>query len=101
MDSMNLKIFKAQSGMLSAKLVKQDGATIHLHSLVKPEEEWKYFDGLQVWGDRLVLLGTGLGYHLSGIVKKIPHGCRVMLIDYYEELLKNCKKEFFSEIQTV
>ena len=39
MDSMNLKIFKAQSGMLSAKLVKQDGATIHLHSLVKPEEE--------------------------------------------------------------
>ena len=101
MDSMNLKIFKAQSGMLSAKLVKQDGATIHLHSLVKPEEEWKYFDGLQVWGDRLVLLGTGLGYHLPGIVKKIPHGCRVMLIDYYEELLKNCKKEFFSEIQTV
>jgi CO dehydrogenase/acetyl-CoA synthase epsilon subunit len=95
MDGLNLKIFKAGSGMLSAMLEKPDGATIHLHSLVRPEEEWKYFDGLQVWGDRLVLLGTGLGYHLSGIVKKIPHGCRVMPSTITKNYLMSVKKSFF------
>lgn len=101
MNQYELELFEAQSGRLSAKLLREDGLTLHLHSLVKPEDEWMYFEETDIWGDRLIFAGTGIGYHLSGIREKIPSDSRVLLIDFYEQLVQICKKEFFPETDTV
>ena len=54
MDRMNLKIFKAVGNAQRAG--KQDGATIHLHSLVKPERSGNILMAFRS-GRQLVLLG--------------------------------------------
>lgn len=88
-------LFTAQSGALTAKLEDENGCTIHIHSLVKPELESQYFDDLNLWGDRIILLGTGLGYHLQKLKEKITSNCKIIVIEFYEELAEICVKEIF------
>ena len=54
------QLFTAQTGESSARLEDENGNTIHLHSLVDPRLESRYFQDLNIWGDRIILLGTGL-----------------------------------------
>lgn len=92
---MDLKIFTAQSGYITARVEDKNGTTIHLHSMVKPEDESEYFEEIELWGDRIILLGTGLGYHLSKIKGKIPQTSKIILIEYYKELALICKQMLF------
>lgn len=89
---MNYKcqIFTAQSGALSARVEDENGSTIHFHSLVEPQLENDYFEDLSIWGDRIILLGTGLGYHLSGLLLRIPDQSKIIVIEYYKELAEIC-----------
>ena len=90
-----LKLFHAQSGALSARLEHDNGKMIHLHSTVKPEDEGRYYEELNIWGDRIIFLGSGLGYHIEAIVGRIPPGSSVILIDFYDELVRLCKEKYF------
>ena len=92
-----LKLFHAQSGALSARLEHDNGNMIHLHSTVKPEDEGRYYEELNIWGDRIIFLGSGLGYHIEGIAGRIPPGSSVILIDFYDELVRLCKEKYFPD----
>ncbi len=83
-----LELFTAQSGFLSARLISDDGKVIHLHSIVKPENETCFFDSLTIWGDKIILLGTGLGYHIYNLLCSCQKD--VLVIDYYQECVDKC-----------
>ncbi len=93
-----LNLFKTQSGYFSAKLVRDDGQVIHLHSIVKPEDESAYFSQLPVWGEKIVLLGVGLGYHLRDLNSYFKE---ILMIDYYQECIDFCKKELFADKSSI
>jgi spore maturation protein CgeB len=91
------QLFTAQTGESSARLEDENGNTIHLHSLVDPRLESRYFQDLNIWGDRIILLGTGLGYHVSQLLHRIPSDSQIIVIEYYQELAEICIKERFSK----
>jgi spore maturation protein CgeB len=94
-----LHLFQAQSGFISAKLIHEDGHILHLHSLVKPEEESNYFNSIPIWGEKIILLGTGLGYHLGNL--RSMHNKEVLIVDYYQECVEFCKSEMLNKIKNV
>jgi spore maturation protein CgeB len=89
-DPFKLILFPAQSGALSARLEREDGTAIHLHSLVDPEKEAVYFSDLRFWGDRVILAGCGLGYHLKRAVEQATDAARILILEYYDELSSRC-----------
>ncbi len=97
MKNYSCNLFTAQSGEMSARLEDEDGCTIHLHSLVDPKLESRYFKDLSIWGDRIILLGTGLGYHVSQLRKRIPAERKIIVIEYYPQLAEFCIRELFDE----
>jgi spore maturation protein CgeB len=90
MNNSTLVLFDSQSGALSAKVEYSYGATIHLHSLVDPESECAYFSDLTIWGDVLVLEGTGLGYHLVNALSVIRPEVSIVLLEYYNRCADIC-----------
>lgn len=99
MQKSTLQLFEAQSGYLSAKVKTETGSTFHLHSLVRPEEECRHFETIDIWGDVVILMGTGLGYHLVNILPKIPLSSRIIVVDYYKELTTLFEKNFLSDLK--
>ncbi|MBN1307089.1 MAG: glycosyltransferase [Chitinispirillaceae bacterium] len=93
-DPFKLTYFTAHSGALSVRLDKEDGTSLHLHSLVDPEKETDYFADLQLWGDRIVLAGCGLGYHLQRALTSVRCDAAMLLVDYYEELAHRTLESF-------
>ncbi|MBN1757067.1 MAG: glycosyltransferase [Chitinispirillaceae bacterium] len=98
-DPYTLVLFTAQSGALSARLDHDDGSILHLHSLVDPENETVCFSDLQFWGDRILLSGCGLGYHLKRAIGSIISETRILLAEYYDELAERCLELFPPEIR--
>ncbi|NLE01069.1 MAG: glycosyltransferase [Fibrobacter sp.] len=97
MKQYELIFFSAQSGIQSALLQKvDDNSTIHLHSIVDPEHEADFFQDLDLWGDRIIFLGTGMGYHLTKLVLKAPPDAKFLFIDYFEDLVRICAEKFKS-----
>jgi spore maturation protein CgeB len=93
--SEKLELFVAKSGTLSAR-INRNGSMLHLHSSVKPEDEAKYFDRIDFWGDLIVFLGTGLGYHVRPYLNAIPPNARILLVDYYPRCVEHCRGELFN-----
>lgn len=85
-DPYTLTLFTAQSGALSARLDHSDGTSLHLHSLVAPEKEADYFSNLRCWGDRIILLGCALGYHILHLLESAPETTSFLMVEYYKEL---------------
>ena len=98
-DPYTLVLFTAQSGAPSARLDHDDGSLLHLHSLVDPEKEARYFSDLRFWGDRIVLSGCGLGYHLKTALESVKSGTRLLLVEYYEELAVRCLEQFPADLR--
>lgn len=98
-DPYTLVLFTAQSGALSARLEHDDGSLLHLHSIVAPEKETRYFSDLCFWGDRIVLSGCGLGYHLKRALESVQRGTRVLLVEYYKELAVRCLEQFPANVR--
>ena len=94
-----LQLFTAQSGFTSAKLISKDDQILHLHSIVQPENESNYFNSISIWGDKVLLLGTGLGYHLGNL--RMMHDKEILIIDYYQECVDLCKSKFLNEIKNI
>ena len=74
------EFFIAASGLPSLRLCRQ-GRLLHIHSAIKPEDEALYFSDVEFWADLVVLLGTGLGYHLLPHLKKLPEGAALLAVD--------------------
>lgn len=85
-EEFKLTIFTAQSGAPSARLNHPDGRVRHIHSLVDPEREADLYSGQILWGEKIVLAGFGLGYHLSRSYGTLHTNARILLIEYYKEL---------------
>lgn len=85
-EEFKLTIFAAQSGAPSARLNHSDGRVRHIHSLVDPEREADFYSGLALWGQKIVLAGFGLGYHLARSYGTLSPDTRILLIEYYKEL---------------
>lgn len=88
----SLQIFNAKSGSLSARVELPDGSTRHLHSTVEPETEAKYFQDIRFWGDVVVLVGLGLGYHLNDRISSIADDTIIIAVDYYDALVDHWAK---------
>ncbi len=92
MNNGALILFEAQTGALSAKIEYEDGSIIHLHSLVDPESERNFFSDVTIWGDVLILEGSGLGYHLTDVVKTLQQPVSIILLEYYEQSAEICSQ---------
>lgn len=90
MNNSTLVLFESQSGTLSAKIDYTDGSAIHLHSLVDPESECAYFSDLTIWGDVVILEGSGLGYHLTNALTTIHSKVPIVLLEYYAQCADIC-----------
>lgn len=92
MDHSTLILFEAQTGAQSAKIEYKDGSTLHLHSLVDPESEYAYFSDLTIWGDVLILEGSGLGYHLVHALPSISPNVSIVLLEFYTQCAEICSQ---------
>ncbi|NLD91082.1 MAG: glycosyltransferase [Fibrobacter sp.] len=95
-----VEFFHAQSGYLSARLYDLSNNALHVHSLVKPEIEAQYFEDLEIWGDSIILAGTGIGYHLYGIIDRIRNK-NVLLLEYFNEFADLCRSEVVKDCNSV
>ncbi|MBN1127489.1 MAG: hypothetical protein JXA71_00780, partial [Chitinispirillaceae bacterium] len=93
-----LELFIARSGVLSAR-INRKGALFHLHSAVDPEKEADHFAGTEFWGDLVIFLGTGLGYHLAPSLATLPPDTKILLVDYFPRCIEHCKKNHFYELR--
>lgn len=96
----SVEFFSARSGYLSARLYDMSNNAMHVHSLVKPEMEATYFQDLEIWGDSIVLAGTGIGYHLYGFLDRIRDK-KVLLLEYFDEFADICCREVVRNIETL
>jgi spore maturation protein CgeB len=90
-----LELFIARSGLLSARINRKD-RLLHLHSAVRPESEADHFSGMEFWGDLIVFLGTGLGYHIAPHLKALPARAKILLVDYYPRCIDHCREKCFA-----
>lgn len=90
-----LDVFLARSGVLSARINRATGV-IHLHSAIRPQDEPTWWSDIEFWGDLIVFLGTGLGYHIAPYVKAIPPGAKILLVDYYPRCADHCLNKVFN-----
>jgi spore maturation protein CgeB len=91
-----LQLFTAQNGMMSARIVLPDTTTRHIHSVVDPSIESKFFKKFEFWGDLIVFTGIGLGYHITKKIKEIPSSSSLIVIDYFDELIALAKTGLFA-----
>ncbi|MCX7726853.1 MAG: glycosyltransferase [Chitinispirillaceae bacterium] len=98
---LKINFFNSQVGALSVRLDRGDGTSFHLHSLVDPLKESFYFSNISLWGDRIVLAGCGLGYHIIEKIKnEIKPYTSILVIEYYKELLEIFLNKLPSEVKT-
>jgi hypothetical protein len=82
--------FEAQSGALSARIEDSSGDVRHIHSIVDPEAEGSYFCDLTIWGDVVILEGTGLGYHLNRALKEVDKKITLIILEFYQKSAQLC-----------
>ena len=90
-----VELFTAQNGMMSARVVLPNKTIRHIHSVVDPSIESKFFDRLEFWGEVIVFAGIGLGYHLTKKIKAIPSSSTLVVIEYFDELAILAKTGIF------
>lgn len=95
-----LEIFTATSGSRSARLLWANGQQHLLHSAEAPEQEVTDLPLPEIWGDVVLCLGTGLGYHLSSF-REIARPLRILLCDCWDELLEAAAEKLQGTPHTV
>lgn len=105
------EVFQAKSGEQSARVYhsgisapmapKEGHQATHnakrpeyrlLHSAIEPEIEFHYFPEQEIWGETLVLAGTGLGWHLNLSLPGWQNLLQVVLLDYHPEATEWTRK---------
>jgi spore maturation protein CgeB len=95
-----LVLFKATSGCQSALLRWPGGKSRLLHSAIAPETEAVDIPLPEIWGDVLLCLGTGLGYHLEGL-KNITRPLTIVLCDCWPDLVLAAAERLAGSIHQV
>ncbi|MFP4522739.1 MAG: DUF3880 domain-containing protein, partial [Fibrobacterota bacterium] len=83
---MRLEIFKSASGFDTARIIGDDGKFLSLHSALSPENEGDYSSDTDLSGDIVLLLGTGLGYHVREKLRKSSDKKIIIAVDYFDDL---------------
>lgn len=63
-----------------------EGKTYQIHSAIDPEQEREWIPLPELWGDILLCLGTGLGYHLEKLTQT-QEARTVILVDLCSDFL--------------
>ncbi|NLB63650.1 MAG: glycosyltransferase [Fibrobacter sp.] len=92
-------LFKSSSGQQSALLRDATGKTQLLHSAVNPQLEAELLAPTEIWGDVILCLGTGLGYHLQELAQ--VKGKIIVLCESFPNLLAAAQKVVESSENTV
>jgi len=100
MDSPTLVLFKASSGAQSALLRWPSGRSQLLHSAVAPETEALDVVTPEIWGDVILCLGTGLGYHLMPLLQ-IQRPLTIVLCETFAPLLDATTQRFVGSCHRV
>jgi spore maturation protein CgeB len=98
-----IQFFEALSKKLSAKVLMDDGSIRHIHSTVKPEDEYLFYKNLNLYGNIVIFAGIGLGYHIEEKIKNISDSAICIVIDFFKEFIEHfklniapkCKGTFF------
>lgn len=93
-----LQIFTARSGRPSAKVLFDDGSFRHIHSTISPETESELFPPVKLWGDTLLFIGCGLGYHIRWLTKEQCAVKKIIIVDYFNECAEYCIETIFKAI---
>ncbi len=93
MSKYRLEIFQSAVGLESARVHCDPDHSLLLHSAVNPRNEINDLAVFEIWGDIILCLGTGLGYHLE-LFQRIKTPKIFLLCDYYPELLERAKSRF-------
>lgn len=80
-------LFNSQSGELSASYTNPENQTFLIHSQVDPRQECELLQISDIWGDIILCLGTGLGYHLTELAAS-TRPKYIILIDNCSEFLQ-------------
>lgn len=90
MSKYRLEIFQSAVGLESARVHCDPDHSLLLHSAVNPRNEINDLAVFEIWGDVILCLGTGLGYHLE-LLQNIKTPKIILLCDYFPELLERTK----------
>ncbi|HSQ40863.1 MAG TPA: glycosyltransferase [Fibrobacteraceae bacterium] len=96
----SLELFRAVSGAQSARLRYRNGKTFLLHSAVAPEQEADDLPVPELWGDVLICLGTGLGYHLEAL-RQVERPLQIVLCEVWPELLEAARTRLQNSVHQV
>ncbi|MEW6573305.1 MAG: 6-hydroxymethylpterin diphosphokinase MptE-like protein [Bacillota bacterium] len=90
-----IEFFQAKSGMPTARIIAPSGSSFMLHSTHDPVLEAKRFvAGYPSLSDAggIICLGLGLGYHLQEILRVVPSGTEILVIENNIQLREWFKK---------
>lgn len=86
-----VKILPTRSGLPSALAVCTDGAEVALHSLHDPvKQAHRFIAGMELRPDvdAFAMIGMGLGYHVQELLRRVPAGRHVLVIESREDVLR-------------
>ncbi len=92
-NDFTISVVEAKNGMPSMRICSSDGPPKAIHSIYDPEAEAKTivdafsFDGKGI----LIMLGSGLGYHLAELVSRYPEA-RIIVVESSHEIYELAKK---------
>lgn len=100
MDLPKWESFVAASGVPSARLHWPDGRSQLLHSAIDPLREVEDLPLPEIWGDVILCVGVGYGYHLLKL-KEHPKALHIVLSDAWAEGLAVVAKFFAGSMHKV
>lgn len=93
----DIEICTAASGKVTAKVRREDGRELYLHSKFDPIEEAKLLLKDVPINDKTlyVVIGFGFGYHVKELLKQIPQSSRIVVIESFNWRLSAIAKEYY------
>jgi spore maturation protein CgeB len=83
-----VEILAGRRGHRTARVTGEDGSQVYLHSLYDPIREADEYVPENTQQKTVVFLGAGLGYHIGLFLNRNPQINRVVIIEFYYELIR-------------
>ncbi|MBN2209708.1 MAG: motility associated factor glycosyltransferase family protein [Candidatus Coatesbacteria bacterium] len=89
-QTLELNVRQTQSGHPTLFVKTQQGASVLMHSDKDPlDEAIKHVETVKLdEAEYLIVLGFGLGYHVLEAVKRVPPGCKVLIVEQSADIFK-------------
>lgn len=82
-NNQDIEFCTAANGDTTAKIQREDGRELYLHSSFNPVEEADFLiEKMPIQENTLyVVIGFGLGYHVQALLKRIPVSSRIVVVE--------------------